>query len=99
MNRREPRRRWEREAGEGGSVGIKTERGKRKEMERGSFAQPSITFLGFKFIWLHSFLFFLEIHSTQEREREGLGMERKRENSMRGGDIGRERGAGCRGRQ
>lgn len=38
--------------GEVGSVGIKTGR-KRMEIERGSFAPPSITFLEFKFIWLH----------------------------------------------
>lgn len=62
-----------------GSVGIKKEE-KRKEMERRSFAQPSITFLGFKFIWLHFFLF--EIHSTQERSW-GMGRKTEGENSMR----------------
>ncbi len=69
-------------------------------MERGSFAQPSITFSGFKFIWLH---FWGEIHRTQEREssrgdgekerktegENSMGGERKRgkevESNMRGG--------------
>lgn len=46
-------------------------------MERGNSAQPSITFLGFKFIWLH---FFSEIHCTQERERRwGMGRKRGRQ--------------------
>ena len=39
--------------GEGGRECGNKDRGKGKEMESGSFAQPSITFLGFKFIWLH----------------------------------------------
>lgn len=56
--------------GEVGRVGIKTEE-KRKEMERGSFAQPSITFLGFKFIWLHFSL------KYTEHKRGARGMERK----------------------
>lgn len=51
MNEMEPQCQWER--GEGGRECGNKEGKKRKEMERGSFAQPSITFLGFKFIWLH----------------------------------------------
>lgn len=58
-----------------GSVGIKTEE-KRKEIERRSFAQPSITFLGFKFIWL-LFLFFLK-YTAHGRGAGGWG-ERQRE--------------------
>ena len=52
-----------------GSVGIKTEE-KRKEIERRSFAQPSITFLGFKFIWL-LFLFFWNTQHTGEELGDG----------------------------
>lgn len=48
------------------------DRRKRKEMERGSLVQPSITFLGFKFVWLH----FSLKHTEQERERsQGRGGE------------------------
>lgn len=49
------------------TVGIKT--GVRKEMERESFVQPSITFLGFKFIWLH----FSLIHSRGRKQHVGGG--------------------------
>lgn len=65
-------------------------------MERGSSAQPSITFLGFKFIWLH---FFSEIHCTQERERRwGMGRKRgrQREKQHEGGE---EEGNGEGGRE
>lgn len=77
-----------REEREVGSAGIKTEE-KRKEMERGSFAQPSITFLGFKFIWLH-FFFFLKYtaHREGERSRGDGEKERKME---RENNMGRER--------
>lgn len=50
------------------------DREKRKEMERESFAQPSITFLGFKFIWLH----FSLKYTTHKRGR-GAGGRRERE--------------------
>lgn len=53
-------------------MGIKAE-GKRKEMERGSFAQPSIIFSWLEFIWLY----FFEIRSTPERDR-SRGVERER---------------------
>lgn len=45
------------------------DRRKRKEMERGSLVQPSITFMGFKFVWLH----FSLKHTEQERERGARG--------------------------
>lgn len=61
-------------------MGIKAE-GKGKEMERGSFAQPSITFSWLEFIWLY----FFEIHSTPKR---GIGTGVWRE---RGGEGGRKR--------
>lgn len=66
VNEREPRCQWERR--EGGRECGNKDRGKRKEIERGSFAQPSITFLGFKFIWLH---FSLKYTAHRRGERAG----------------------------
>lgn len=54
----------------------------RGKMERGSFAQPSITFLGFKFIWLHFLFIFYQKHSTQRGR--GAGREGENEGKMEG---------------
>lgn len=72
MNEKEPQHQWERGVGGGRECGNK-DRVERKEMERGSFVQPSITFLGFKFIWLHFSLIY-----TAEGEELGDGEERRK---------------------
>lgn len=58
-------------------------------MERGSSAQPSITFLGFKFIWLHFFLKY-----TAHRRGRGAGGWGEREEDREGNSMGRERKRG-----
>jgi len=58
-----------RRGGGGSSDCGNKDRGKRKEMERRSFVQPSITFLGFKFIWLHfSLIYTAEGENSMLRE-------------------------------
>lgn len=77
-------RKEEEEEEEDGSVGIKTGGG-RKKMERESFVQPSITFLGFKFIWLHfSLIYTAAGEKLRGAERKG-GRQRRKQHEGGGG--------------
>lgn len=66
-----------REEREVGIVGIKTR--KKAKREKGSFAQPSITFLGFKLIWLH-----FSLKYTEHRRGRGAGGQRRKMEGERG---------------
>lgn len=74
---RQPQCQWERR--EGSRECGNKDREKRIEIERGSFAPTSITFLEFKFIWLH----FSLKYTAHKRGRGGRGWRERAEDKRR----------------